>query len=113
MSKWTTGVNEYAQELQEFLDENKLEVSKENMLNGASDWEQYSYGGSSLIYDYDIAERLATPSEIKSRTRKDGSFNQMANARESWLDVQARALYQASNKVLRSHNKQIDFYGKA
>ena len=101
MSKWQQGVNEYAEELREFLEENNLSATKENLLNGASDWTQYSYGGSSLIYDYDIAERLATPSEIKSRTRKDGSFNQMANARESWLDVQARALYQASRKVLR------------
>ena len=32
---------------------------------------------------------------------KDGSFNQMANSRETWLDVQARALYQASLKVLK------------
>jgi hypothetical protein len=102
MSKWSTGVQEYAEELQEFLKENNLEATKENLLNGASDWSQYSYGGSSLIYDYDIAERLATPSEIKSRTRKDGSFNQMANANESWLDVQARALYQASRKVLQN-----------
>lgn len=100
-SKWTTGVNEYAEELKEFLAENNLEATKENMLNGAMDWTQYSYGGCSLIYDYDIAERLATPSEIKSRTRKDGSLNQNANARETWLDVQARALYQASRKILR------------
>lgn len=100
-SKWTTGVNEYADELREFLAENNLEATKENMLNGADDWHMYSYGGSALIYDEDIAERLATPSEIKRRTRKDGSFNQMANARETWLDVQARALYQASRKILR------------
>lgn len=103
MSKWTQGVNEYADELREFLEENKLTATPENLLNGARDWKEYSYGGSSLIYDYDIAERLATPSEIKSRTRKDGSFNQMANARETWLDVQARALYQASRIVLRSN----------
>lgn len=100
-SKWTTGVNEYAEELKEFLAENNLEATKENMLNGADDWHMYSYGGSALIYDEDIAERLATPSEIKSRTRKDGSLNQNANARETWLDVQARALYQASRKILR------------
>jgi len=102
VSKWAQGVQEYANELREFLEENKLEATKENMLNGASDWTQYSYGGSSLIYDYDIAERLATPSEVKSRTRKDGSFNQMANANKTWLDVQARALSQACNKVLRN-----------
>jgi hypothetical protein len=101
MSKWTQGVQEYVEELQEFLEQEGLESTKENMLNGASDWSQFSYGGLSLIYDYDIAERLATPSEIKSRTRKDGSLNQMANARESWLDVQARALYQASLIVLK------------
>ena len=100
-SKWATGVNEYADELREFLAENNLEATEENMLNGASDWEDYSYGGSALIYNTDIAERLATPSEIKSRTRKDGSLNQNANARETWLDVQARALYQASRKILR------------
>jgi hypothetical protein len=107
MSKWKQGVNEYAEELLEFLEENNLEATKENMLNGASDWAQASYGGSWLIYDYDIAERLATPSEIKSRTRKDGSFNSMANANESWLDVQARALYQASRKVLRSTKVKV------
>jgi hypothetical protein len=101
MSKWTEGVNEYVEEMREFLEENNLEATRENLLNGAHDWLQASYGGSWLIYDVDIAERLATPSEVKSRTRKDGSFNQMANASESWLDVQARALYQASNRVVR------------
>lgn len=100
MSKWTQGVELYAQELKEFLQENELEATEQNMLNGAMNWTDYSFGGSSLIYDYDIAKRLATPSEIKSRTRKDGSFNQMANARETWLDVQARALFQASRLVL-------------
>ena len=100
ISKWTQGVNVYAEELREFLKENNLPATYENLLNGASDWSQYSWGGSSLIYDYDIAKRLATPSEIKKCTRKDGSFRQNANAREQWLDVQARALYQASRKVL-------------
>lgn len=99
-SKWQTGVNIYAEELKEFLQDSNLEATEENMLNGAYDWGRYSWGGGALIYDMDIAERLATPSEIKSRTRKDGSFNQMANANESWLDVQARALHQACDKVL-------------
>lgn len=104
-SKWDKGVNEYANELKEFLKENNLEATKENLLNGADNWTQYSYGGCSLIYDEDIAERLATPSEIKSRTRKDGSLNQMANVNETWLDVQARALYQASRKVIKEFSK--------
>lgn len=100
MSKWTQGVELYANELLQDLKDEGLEVTEENLLNGASNWKEYSYGGNSCIYDWEIAERLATPSEIKSRTRKDGSFNQMANASETWLDVQARALYQASLKVL-------------
>lgn len=99
-SKWSQGVQEYTQELKEFLQENNLTATKENLLNGARDWSEYSYGGSSLIYDGDIAERLATPSEIKRQTRKDG-LSDMANANETWLDVQARALHQAALKVLR------------
>jgi len=100
MSKWSDGVNKYVQELKEFLISENLEPTEQNMLNGARDWSEYSYGGSALIYNDDIAERLATPSEIKSRTRKDG-LSDMANANESWLDVQARALYQASRRILR------------
>jgi len=100
MSKWSDGVNKYVQELKEFLISENLEPTEQNMLNGAKDWSEYSYGGSALIYNDDIAERLATPSEIKSRTRKDG-LSDMANANESWLDVQARALYQASRRILR------------
>lgn len=100
ISKWQQGVNEYAKELKEFLEQENLESVEKNMLNGAQSWHEYSYGGCTLIYDKDIAKRLAAPSEIKIRTRKDGSLNPMANANETWLDVQARALYQASRLVL-------------
>lgn len=102
MSKWQQGVNKYAQELLQDLKDEGLEITKANLLNGASDWKEYSYGGNSCIYDWEIAERLATPSEIKSRTRKDGSLNSMANTRETWLDVQARALFQASLIVMKA-----------
>lgn len=100
VSKWSQGVEQYAQELREFLDENKLEITETNMLNGAENWSQYSWGGCSLIYDEDIAERLATASEIKRKTRADGSLSERANSSEQWLDVQARALFQACEKVL-------------
>lgn len=102
MSKWQQGVNKYAQKLLQDLRDEGLEITKANLLNGASDWKEYSYGGNSCIYDWEIAERLATPSEIKSRTRKDGSLNSMANASETWLDVQARALFQASLIVMKA-----------
>lgn len=64
-------------------------------LNGASCWEQYSNGGCSLCYDADIATRVCTPSELK---RKHGGTYE-PNSRETWLDVQARALYQACNRI--------------
>lgn len=65
------------------------------VLNGASCWEQYSNGGCSICYDADIAARVCTPSELK---RTDGGMNN-PNSRETWLDVQARALYQACNRI--------------
>ena len=64
-------------------------------LNGASCWEQYSNGGCSLCYDADIAARVCTPSELK---RKHGGTYE-PNSRETWLGVQARALYQACNRI--------------
>ena len=54
-----------------------------------------SWGGSHLCYNYDIARHYCTPSELK-RTR-DGE--RRPNAREDWLDVQARAIYQALSKI--------------
>jgi len=100
ISKWSQGVAEYAAELREFLEEEHLEPTLKNMLNGADNWKQYSYGGSALIYNEDIAERLATPSEYESRISKRYGLNDYANANETWLDVQARALHQASLLVL-------------
>ena len=97
-SAWSKGVAIYAQELKEFLQENNLEATKENMLNGAKTWSEYSYGGCSAIYDADIAERLCSPSELKRCKGGDRA----PNSRETWLDFQARALNQASRIVLRS-----------
>ena len=104
MSKWTNGVNEYAEELKAIFEENyggdDLPMTEARLLNGASSWSEYSWGGLALIHNADIAERLATPSEIKRRTLKDG-LSSWANRDEQWLDVQARALYQAAQQLLR------------
>lgn len=62
------------------------------LLDGASSWTQYSEGGCALIYNGDIARRLCTASELK--LTRDGQRN--PNARETWIDVQARALSQAA-----------------
>lgn len=94
-SAWDKGVTEYALELLESLESE--EVTKELLLNGAENWNQYSRGGSSLIYDCDIAERLCTPSELKKK--RGGELN--PNNNEEWLDVQARALFQACKRIMK------------
>ena len=111
-SAWGRGVNVYALELVEELEERAAYEGRnpqpgtecrEWMLNGAQDWSQYSWGGSALIYDSDIAERLCTPSELK-KTRHG---ERRPNGREEWLDVQARALYQACNRVSRLYTRFV------
>ena len=111
-SAWGRGVNAYALELVEELRERAAyegrnpepgKECREWMLNGAQDWNQYSWGGSSLIYDADIAERLCTPSELK-KTRHG---ERRPNSREEWLDTQARALTQACNRVARVYRSIV------
>lgn len=100
-SAWDRGVNAYALDLLDNLAEltpddlSNRAIIRAALLNGASDWQQYSYGGCALIYDCDIAERLCTPSELK-RCR-GGEWN--LSSRENWLDVQARALRRAGFRV--------------
>ena len=101
-SAWDRGVKAYAEDLLEHLEENDLEPTLENMLNGADDWSQWAYGGSGLIYDYDIAKRLCTPSEFKRR--KEGALN--PNSGETWLDCEARAVSQAARYILRKAKLQ-------
>ena len=98
-SAWDKAVTLYACELVESLEVEELPEDfaefKALMLNGADNWSQYSWGGSSLIYDYDIAERTCTPSELK----KTKGGERRPNSREEWLDVQARALSQAFRRA--------------
>ena len=108
-SAWDKGVTKYALELVEQLGEQinggyfeELDLTESKkvraaLLNGAADWSQYSWGGCSLIYNSDIAERLCNPSELK----KTRNGERRPNSREEWLDTQARALFQAANRVCR------------
>jgi hypothetical protein len=97
-SAWKKGVKDYALEMVESAE---IELTPENakaaLLNGAKDWSQYSHGGCAAIYDADIAERLCTPSELKKK--KGGDLQ--PNTRETWLDVQARAISQAFRLINR------------
>lgn len=103
-SAWDKAVTLYALDLLEDVQEGadnmeRLPLDDAELerwaLNGASCWEQYSNGGCSLCYNADIAARVCTTSELK---RTDGGMNN-PNSRETWLDVQARALYQACNRI--------------
>lgn len=106
-SAWDRGVNVYALELLDDLEDaicggwfdaedlDAPELVRKALLNGADDWSAYSWGGSALIYDGDIAERLCCPSELK----KTRNGERRPNSREEWLDTQARALYQAARRV--------------
>lgn len=115
-SAWGRGVNHYAYDLIDEL-EDSIEggwfaaesigdgaALEKCLLNGADNWDQYSWGGSSLIYDGDICERLCAPWEI----RKTRGGERRPNAREEWLDTQARALFQAANRVARAARECVE-----
>ena len=77
------------------------EAVRAALLNGARDWSEYSWSGCALIYDGDIAARVCAPSEL----RRTHGGQRDPNPRETWLDVQARALYQAGTVVLAAYDK--------
>lgn len=102
-SAWRKGVQSYAfhilarfEDWRRFNESEGLEcpeLDERTALNGAHDWSAWAYGGCGLVYDNNIAVTLCTPSE-RERWHKRGCPN-MANPRESWLDVEARAAWQA------------------
>lgn len=106
-SAWDKGVQAYALDLLDNYDEyvryaandggEVPELSETTLLNGADSWSQYSWGGCSLIYNTDIAERLCSPSELKKRN--GGEWN--PSRCETWLDVQSRALRAAYRRIRR------------
>lgn len=109
-SAWKRGVDAYAHELldglQEAVDGGWVELDdlaspdmlRMALLNGADNWMMYSEGGCSLICDQDIAKRLCTPSELRRCRHGEKTHN----SRETWLDTQGRALYQASKRVKKA-----------
>lgn len=104
-SAWSRGVKEYANDLLNDLDAgirngwidpgdtfSNYNMFDTALLNGAYDWKEFSYGGCAYIFDDEIAQRLCNNTELK--ITKNG--HKYPNKQETWLDVQARALYQAS-----------------
>ena len=110
-SAWGRGVKSYALDILDDLkqiadhecealqlDGASFEQFENVALNGAENWQEFSRGGSALIYDGDIAKRLCTKTELK----KTNDGEKQPNSRETWLDVQARALYQAARLVYKA-----------
>ena len=117
-SAWERGVGVYASDLLDSVSESieggwsdpdilesPLTLDRA-MLNGAQNWNEYSWGGCALCYDGQIAERLCNPSELK-RTHNG---QRRPNSREEWLDVQTRALHQAAARVTFAVRRAIDGY---
>ena len=109
-SAWAKGVKWYALNLVEasYLKDTDIVKTNESVyLNGAENWQDYSYGvhSGTLVYDADIAERLCTPGEL----RKTDFGRKQPNSRENWLDVQARALYQAYRLIVTLIEKDLFF----
>lgn len=103
-SAWDKGVKAYALDLCENIENAKKVIPgkvEKTLLCGASNWRQYSYGGCAYVCDEEIAEALCSPSTLKRCTLKDGSIREKANARETWLDLQARALFLACRLIKR------------
>jgi len=96
-SAWSRGVKLYALELLESLKSDGTGYTSAALLNGSENWRAFSCGGRALIYDADIAERLATASKLKRK--KGGALP--PNASETWLDCQARALIQAARLIAK------------
>lgn len=117
-SAWGRGVTAYSvdmlQQIADYYnggyisadDLETLAAAEAVALNGARNWREYSWGGSALVYDGDIAAALCTPSELK----KTRNGERRPNSMEEWLDVQARALHQAFRRMygaIRSARQEV------
>lgn len=99
------GVYEYAFELVDNIADNYITTAeelehlesitnlKERALNGAENWTQYSWGGCSLCYNYDILSRLFCKSIVKKYENADSVRSRHL------LDYQADALSKAFSKI--------------
>lgn len=99
-SAWDKGVKEIAECLLDKYEEIVRDregsdpvppLTEKTVLNGASGWRQYCYGGCAMIYNTEIAKTLCTPSEL----RRTDFGRKAPNSRETWMDVQIRAHVQA------------------
>lgn len=103
---WANAVKDDALELLREIELDETDLSNSHtlekaLLGGAENWKQYSWGGCALCYNKDIALHYCTPSELK----KTDYGNRRPNKEEEWLDLQARALFQASELIKQVFNQ--------
>lgn len=102
---WKNGVKEYALILIDWYkaEANDKPLTLETLLNGADNWTHYAYAacGVAQAYNTRIAETLCTPSELR---RTNGGLKD-PNLRETWQDIESRALYQAYLLIQKFNNK--------
>lgn len=91
-STWKKGVLYYALFIMDkFESETEIE-SEKDLLNGADNWRHASYSGCFYVSDEFIMLTLYNKSKSQMTRKPKGN--------ETWLDVQARALSQASQLIL-------------
>lgn len=87
---------------------------RELILNGAKDyqnphseyraWVRYSEGGCAIISNYEIARVLCSPSVFKKVEKSIENGTSDTN----WVEIQARALYQAAQLIYETFNQMTD-----
>ena len=86
-NQWNKGTNEYAIDiLERYADYNNTSVMpslknlQEELLIGAPNWKQYSYGGCALINRHDIAKRLFTQNQREKIPNTWKELDEQTNA---------------------------------
>lgn len=103
-SAWNKGVTKYAIEILEDIEADEITIAtlaKWNW-NGAGDALSYSENGRPLISGDDICERLCPPSIVRKHPSRP-------NGKESWIDVQGRALDKAMYMIKKMIFASVTF----
>lgn len=82
---------------------NTMKDVRKSLLNGARDWNQYSYGGCALIYDGDIADHYLSEDKKNDFKFKRGPEKGCLNGIKL-LDFQATCLREANIACLKAIN---------
>lgn len=102
LSKYSRAIREDAIGLLDSLDAEEIPTDRDDLhellLSGASDWEQYSYGGCAFVYEEDIAAHYYTPSMVSR------ALSASVSGKRPLLGMQACALERAE-LIIRSEIK--------